>query len=396
MNFVYISPNFPQKHYLFCKELKSNGVNVLGIGDQPYYELSNELKENLTEYYYCILSDFSKQVQAIEYFTNKYGQIDYIESNNEYYLSTDAKLREIFNIKNGIRTKELNSYQSKVEMKKFYEQAGLKVARYCIPTSLKITKTFIGLVGYPVFVKPIKGVGASHSYKIENDIELNTFLNSGFDLSNFIMEEFLDGLLVSFDGITDDEANVVFSDQEIFPITIAEIINKDLDLYYYCLKEVDPLLQTIGCKVASSFNIKKRFFHFEFIQLTSDHPYLGKKGDYIPLEINSRPPGGNTPDLISISQSLSVYKIYSDIICYNKAEIPSNSHYYSVAVSRKSKYNYKFDFNNIITLYNSNVNYYINYPKEVAKAMGDLVVYAHFSTLEEMNIFDNLMRKKDE
>ena len=50
-NVVFISPNFPTNYWQFCKELKNNGMNVLGIGDQPYAELSPELKENLNEYY---------------------------------------------------------------------------------------------------------------------------------------------------------------------------------------------------------------------------------------------------------------------------------------------------------------------------------------------------------
>ena len=35
MNFVFISPNFPDTYYLFCKALKENGANVLGITETP-------------------------------------------------------------------------------------------------------------------------------------------------------------------------------------------------------------------------------------------------------------------------------------------------------------------------------------------------------------------------
>ena len=51
MNFIFISPNFPTNYWRFCKELKDNGVNVLGIGDAPYEELSDALKGALSEYY---------------------------------------------------------------------------------------------------------------------------------------------------------------------------------------------------------------------------------------------------------------------------------------------------------------------------------------------------------
>ena len=46
-NFIFISPNFPTNYWQFCRELKNNGMNVLGIGDQPYDELKPELKDSL-------------------------------------------------------------------------------------------------------------------------------------------------------------------------------------------------------------------------------------------------------------------------------------------------------------------------------------------------------------
>ena len=51
MNFIFISPNFPKSYWNFCRGLKNNGVNTLGIGDADYDFLSDELKESLNEYY---------------------------------------------------------------------------------------------------------------------------------------------------------------------------------------------------------------------------------------------------------------------------------------------------------------------------------------------------------
>ena len=49
MNFIFISPNFPENYWNFCAALKRNGVTVFGIGDAPYDNLDNRLKESLTE-----------------------------------------------------------------------------------------------------------------------------------------------------------------------------------------------------------------------------------------------------------------------------------------------------------------------------------------------------------
>ena len=50
-NFVFISPNFPLTYWKFCRELKNNGMRVLGIGDCPYEELMQELKKLLSDRY---------------------------------------------------------------------------------------------------------------------------------------------------------------------------------------------------------------------------------------------------------------------------------------------------------------------------------------------------------
>ena len=104
-NFIFISPNFPTNYWQFCRELKNNGMNVLGIGDQPYDELKPELKDSLNEYYKVnSLENYDEVYRAVAFFTFKYGRIDWLESNNEYWLERDAALRTDFHITSGFQT----------------------------------------------------------------------------------------------------------------------------------------------------------------------------------------------------------------------------------------------------------------------------------------------------
>ena len=108
-NFIFISPNFPTNYWHFCRELKNNGLNVLGIGEQPYDELSQELKDSLNEYYKVnSLENYDEVYRAVAFFTFKYGRIDWLESNNEYWLEKDAQLRTDFNITSGFQTKDIS------------------------------------------------------------------------------------------------------------------------------------------------------------------------------------------------------------------------------------------------------------------------------------------------
>ena len=73
-NFIFISPNFPTNYWQFCRELKNDGMNVLGIGDQPYDELKPELKDSLNEYYKVnSLENYDEVYRAVAFLTFKHG-----------------------------------------------------------------------------------------------------------------------------------------------------------------------------------------------------------------------------------------------------------------------------------------------------------------------------------
>ena len=76
MNFVFISPQFPRTYWNWCDRLKKNGANVLGIGDTPYDQLDDALKNVLTEYYKVgTLEDYDQVFRAVAFFSFKYGKI---------------------------------------------------------------------------------------------------------------------------------------------------------------------------------------------------------------------------------------------------------------------------------------------------------------------------------
>ena len=130
MNFVFISPNFPQTYWNFCERLRSRGVNVLGIGDAPYETLSPELKANLTEYYHVSsMEDYDQPFRAVAWFSHKYGKIDWLESNNEDWLELDARLRTDFNITTGVQLEDIAKFKSKAAQKAYYAKGDVPTAR---------------------------------------------------------------------------------------------------------------------------------------------------------------------------------------------------------------------------------------------------------------------------
>ena len=85
MNFVFLSPNFPKTYFNFTDRLKKNGFNTLGIGDEPYSNLSVECGNSLTEYYkVSSLENYDEVYRACAYSAFTYGRLDWRESTTEY------------------------------------------------------------------------------------------------------------------------------------------------------------------------------------------------------------------------------------------------------------------------------------------------------------------------
>ncbi len=394
MNFIFISPAFPTNYYNFCDRLKKNGVNVLGIGDTPYNELNDNVKSSLTEYYKVnSLESYDEVFRAVAYFSFKYGKIDFLESNNEYWLRQDAKLRTDFNI-TGAKSDDVLNFTSKSNMKEFYKKAGVPVARYKFCTNFKEDMEFVNEVGFPVIVKPDVGVGAAATYRIENEDELKQFHNRGFNVP-YIMEEYILGDIISFDGICDSSSKIVFCDNEVFPPSIMDIVNENLEMSYYVNKEVPDKVYEVGSKVIKAFGIKSRYFHLEFFKLRTDKHGLGKAGDIVALEVNMRPPGGFTPDMINFGQSVDSYQIWADVMCYNKNVHVDMTHpkYYCFYYGRRDRLEYKYTYEQIKQAYpfiqmhgrNSDV---------LAGAMGNEFFIARFEFLEDLEKFKEMVSAK--
>ena len=152
MNFIFVSPNFPHTYGQFCDRLKRNGINVLGIGDAPYETLEEPLKAALTEYYKVDnMENYDSMYRAVAFLAFKHGKIDWLESNTEYWLEQDAKLRKDFNIGSGVQPEELAMWKSKSAMKPFYKEAGVPTARNHKVTTIEAAREFLDEIGgFPV------------------------------------------------------------------------------------------------------------------------------------------------------------------------------------------------------------------------------------------------------
>ncbi len=387
-NAIFLSPNFPTNYWQFCRELKNNGMNVLGIGDQPYDELTADLKNSLSEYYkVSSLENYDEVYRAVAFFIFKYGRVDWLESNNEYWLERDARLRTDFHITSGFQVEDMPRIKYKSRMKEYYTRAGLAVARYHLVDDLEGCLAFIREVGYPVVVKPDNGVGASHTYKLSSDEELRGFLAQREPGVSYIMEEFVHAEVNSYDAIIDSNGNPMFETGNVTPMSIMDVVNEAGNAHYYILKELPEDTRRAGRATVKSFGVKSRFIHFEFFRLTQDQQGLGKKGELMALEVNMRPCGGFTPDMINFAHSTNVYKIWADMIAFDRSTVPVGEHTYCAFAGRRDGKAFVLDHEAILSRYSARMKLVDRIPDALADAMGNQMYIAVFPTQEEMDAF---------
>ncbi len=147
-------------------------------------------------------------------------------------------------------------------------------------------------------------------------------------------------------------------------------------------------LKDVGFRTIKAFGAKSRFFHCGF-QLNEDKPGLGKKGDYVALEVNMRPAGGYTPDMINYANSVDCYQIWADMVCYDEvrnAELDGPK-YFCVYAGRRDCHEYKHTHAQIMAKYGSRMRMCERIPQALRLDMGDWMYTAVVRSTAERDAF---------
>ena len=362
MNLVYLSPHFPQHYSQFCKNAKQLGANVLGIGDALYRELDPAVKNALTEYYQVTdMHDYDQLVRACGYYTHRYGKIDRFESLNEYWLATEARIRDDFNI-TGVLGSDIDVIKRKSRMKGRFLSAGIPVAVGRLVATADEARELVEITGYPVVVKPDVGVGALSTFLLKNGEDLDAFFSAKPEV-DYIMEEFVQGTIYSFDGLADVNGELVFYTAHEFSQGVMETVNEARHIHYTSLRDIPPELERSGRRCVQAFAVRERFFHIEFFETAP--------GEYVALEVNMRPPGGFTTDMFNYASDIDVYNLWAQVMIKGIAPLQYQRKFFCCYASRKNTYSYRNSHEEVMARYASFMAQTVRVPGVFSSALGD-------------------------
>jgi hypothetical protein len=147
------------------------------------------------------------------------------------------------------------------------------------------------------------------------------------------VEEFVQGGIFSFDGLADRDGNLVFYTAHAYSQGIMETVNEDNHVSYYSLREIPADLEEAGRRTARAFDVRERFFHFEFFRADGD-------GGITALEVNLRPPGGLTTDMFNYANDIDIYREWARVVARNRFTATWSRPYHVAYVGRKRSKRY--------------------------------------------------------
>jgi len=194
MNIIFIEPSFPYNQKEFVRGLHLAGARVIGIGERPREYLPDDVKSWLSSYVQVqsVVHEPSllRAVQEVQ----KKCWVDRLEATVEAHIMAAAKVRESTGIPGtSLRTAYL--CRDKPAMKEELRKAGIPCAQSTRADTPRHAREFAAKLGYPLVIKPPAGAGASGTWKVRNEHELEqVIVESGLaDGVAMAIEEFIEG-----------------------------------------------------------------------------------------------------------------------------------------------------------------------------------------------------------
>ena len=301
---LYLSPGFPPNSHLFCVAAHARGASVLAVGDVPESNLAPEARDALDHYVFePRMGEYEVLLGVVTALVAKHGAIDFVESNGEHWLEVEGRLREDLGIE-GLTAQDVRRLRSKLAMADAFEKVGVPFPPGIRCSSVEAIRAFVAKHGFPLVFKPDSGSGATSTFRVSTEAELEAALL--LPLENHIVQPFVEGDIVTFDGLVDREGRVVFCTSHAYDQGIMQLRAGAHDGFYYSLRSIPAALEQIGRQALEPFGLRQRFFHLEF--------FACPDGSYVALELNVRPPGGFTTDMMNYACDFDVYALWAQVI----------------------------------------------------------------------------------
>ena len=304
MNVIFVEPFFPRNQREFVRGLVEAGATVVAIGETPKDALDDQLRGWLFDYIQVpSVCDEAQMIQAVQFVQSKMW-VDRLEATIEAHIMPIAKVREACGIP-GISVESSYLCRDKPAMKEVLRNAEIPCAQSIGSGDVGEITEFANRVGYPLIIKPRSGAGASGTFQVGDDSELNSALaQSGVGHGgNIAVEEFIEGHEGFYDTITVNGKIIFEFVCHYYPNVLEAMRNRWISPQFISTNRLDSVgeydeVKQMGQQVIEALKIGTSATHMEW--------FFGPKGLKF-SEIGCRPPGVRAWDLYNDGNEMDLY-----------------------------------------------------------------------------------------
>ncbi len=297
----------------FTRGLAEVGARVVGFGDQPQAGLDSEVKSALSAYFEAeSLWDESTSVAQVRRIADQI-RIDRVECLWEPGMGLAAALREALGLP-GLTVAQTVPFRDKETMKQVLDAAGIRTPHHYRVRTSEEARQAVEKIGYPVIVKPIAGAGATDTYRIDSDRDMEQAIAAVRHVEEVSVEEFVEGEEFTFDTICSGGQVHYFNMMWYRPRPLEGKLEEWISPQAIALRDVDdPKLavgREMGFKVLEALQFHTGFTHMEW--------YLKDDGEAVFGEIGGRPPGANAVELMNYACDIDVFRGWAEAVVHDR------------------------------------------------------------------------------
>jgi biotin carboxylase len=256
----------------------------------------------------------------------------------------------------------MREWRSKLGMARLFENAGIPHPGGESVQSPDQVSAFARQHGYPLVLKPDTGVGAVRTFKVENETQLQAL--PWASLENYLVQPFIEGRIVTYDGLVDASGEILFETSHEYSSGVMEAVTERGEVSYWNLRELPAAVKDMGRRAIEAFGLRERFFHIEF--------FVRPDKSVCALEVNVRPPGGYTTDMMNYSADVDLYDAWAKMLVGKDMSGFSYTRRYHVAhVSRRRDVDYVLSAPEVFEKLGRRLLFHRQLPAVWANAMGE-------------------------
>lgn len=319
---VFVAPYVMGATMRFLKAMVNvEGASVGVVSSDPLEKFPPEVQDRIVGHWRiddCL--DVDQLAHAVSQLQTKLGGVDVLTAILENIQVPMAQVRERLGIA-GMGSEAAERFRDKALMKAAFTQAGVPCARNIRAETADEARQAMAEIAGPVVVKPLAGMGAQNTFRIDNtDVGEQWLAHSPPTPERpVLIEEFLVGQEFSFESVLINGQLVWHSIGRYDPTPLAVIENPWIQWCVVLPRDIDgedfAEIADIGAKAVAALGMSTGLSHMEWFRRAD--------GSIAISEVGARPPGAQIATLMSWAHDADLYAGWAYLLVHGQFDPPA-------------------------------------------------------------------------